>query len=154
MKPLKPGYDSNTAQAEVVKAVCEYFGRVFDDREAERHAALRGHRPDDDYWYDVMGEEPTLNETARKFGITPAKVRKILITGGQFDTSLFRRINKLVGEGKTVDEISNELGMKPVTVRSYLPYERVIYKMEERSVNADRLMRFKARHGGYKAKEP
>lgn len=54
--------------------------------------------------------------------------------------------------GLTVEEIAGQLHKKEVTVRSYLPIERVIYNLEERSVNADRLQRFKERHGGYKAK--
>ena len=51
----------------------------------------------------------------------------------------------------SVEEIAEELGIRAVTVRSYLPYERVIYNLEERSVTADRLQRFKERHGGYRA---
>ena len=87
MRALKPGYDSFAVQGVLIQSVCDFFGRTFDDSEAKRHASLRGHRPYDDYWCEVMGENPTLNETARHFHMTPAKVRKILITGGRFDTS-------------------------------------------------------------------
>ncbi len=52
-----------------------------------------------------------------------------------------------------IEEIGAELGLKPVTIRTDLPYERVIYNLPERSVTADRLQRFKKRHGGYKAKK-
>jgi hypothetical protein len=68
MKKLKPGYNSEEIQGQLVDKVCEYFGRVYDD----------------------------------------------------------------------------------VEVQSYLPYEKVIYMMEERSVNADRVQRFRERWGGYK----
>jgi hypothetical protein len=47
-------------------------------------------------------------------------------------------------------EIAEKIGKKKVTVQSYLPYEKVIYMMEERSVNAERLRRFKEKWGGYK----
>lgn len=157
MKPLKPEYDSQAVQASQVSQVCQFFGRVFDDDEATRHQALRGHRPDDEKWLEIMADDdgeimPTINETASHFCITPAKVRKMLITGGMYDTVLFRQIKLLHSEGKTIDEISTILKKKLVTIRSYLPYERVIYKLYERSVNADRLVRFKKRWGGYKAK--
>ena len=150
MKPKKPGYSSEKVQKELVDSVCEYFGRVYDDDEEERHAALRGHRHGDGKWTDLMGDEPTINETAAEFGITPKKVRKLLITGGCFDTETYRRIRNLKEAGKTVEEIAKEMKLSPITVRSYLPYERVIYNLEERSVNADRLQRFKHRWGGYK----
>ncbi len=152
MKPKKPGYDSNAVQGDLVNAVCSYFGRVFDDFEVERHAALRGHRPGDEKWIEIMGDDPTINETAAEFDIPPMKVKKLLITGGYYDTELYREIKKLKDAGLTVEEISIKIGKKPITVRSYLPYERVIYNLEERSVNADKLQRFKERWGGYKKK--
>lgn len=151
MKALKPNYDSEMVQASLVKAVCSYFGRAFDDDEQRRHLRLRGHRPGDKVWNDIMGGCPTINETATHFDITPGKVRKLLITGGCYGTSLYRAVCDLKEEGKNKEEIGEALKLKPGTVRTYFPYERVIYNLEERSVNADRLQRFKKRHGGYKA---
>ena len=54
MKPLKPDYDSKAVQAKLVKEVCDYFGRVFDDDEQERHSMLRGHRPGDEVWSEII----------------------------------------------------------------------------------------------------
>lgn len=150
MKAKKPEYDSKAIQGELVERVCSFFGRVFDDYEAERHAALRGHRPGDEKWLEIMKEDPTISETAEEFSVTPMKVRKLLITGGCYDTELYRKIKQLRDKGLTVDQIAVAIMKKPVTVRSYLPYERVIYNLEERSVNADKLQRFKKRWGGYK----
>ena len=151
MKALKPNYDSELVQASLVEAVCSYFGRIFDDNEQMKHLRLRGHRPGDEVWNDIMKGYPTLNETAAYFDITPGKVRKLLITGDCYDTSLYRAVSSLKAKGKSGEEIGEALTLKPGTVRTYLPYERVIYNLEERSVNADRLQRFKKRHGGYKA---
>lgn len=151
MKPKKPGYDISTEQDKLVKSVCTFFGRVYDDFEEERHLALRGHRPDDEKWIEIMGDDVTINETAKEFHITPMKVRKLLIVGGCYDTEFFRTISSLRTEGLSVEEIAEKLKKSPLTVRSYLPIERVIYKLDERSVNADRLVRFKEKWGGYKA---
>lgn len=150
MKPKKPGYNSEAVQGELVEQVCSFFGRIFDDFEVERHAALRGHRPGDDKWMEIMENDPTINETAAEFSITPMKVRKLLITGSCYDTEIYREIKKMREQRLTVDQIAEKLKKKPITVRSYLPYERVIYNLEERSVNADKLQRFKQRWGGYK----
>ena len=151
MKALKPNYDSEAVQASLVEVVCSYFGRVFDDNEQMKHRKLRGHRPGDKVWNNIMDGYPTLNETAAHFDITPGKVRKLLITGGCYNTSLYKTVSRLKAEGKSGEEIGEALSLKPGTVRTYYPYERVIYNLEERSVNADRLRRFKKRHGGYKA---
>ena len=151
MKSLKPNYDAEAVQWDLIQQICSYFGRVFDDEEYEKHRRLRGHRPEDDVWKKIMGGKPTVNQTAEKFHITPQKVKKLLITGGCYDTTLFRIIREKREQGLSVEEIGEQLGLRTVTVRSYLPYERVIYNLEERSVTADRLQRFKERHGGYKA---
>ena len=150
MKAKKPGYDSEAIQGELVERVCSFFGRVFDDYEAERHAALRGHRPGDEKWLEIMEDDPTISETAEEFGVTPMKVRKLLITGNCYDTEIYRKIKQMRDKGLTIDQIAVATMKKTVTVRSYLPYERVIYNLEERSVNADKLQRFKQRWGGYK----
>ena len=150
MKPKKPGYDSKAVQGKLVEKVCSFFGRVYDDFEEERHLALRGHRPLDQKWEEIMMGDPTINETAEEFGVTPMKVRKLLITGGCYDTEMYREVKALRERGMTVERIAEKMEKTPGTIRSYLPYERVIYNLEERSVNADRLQRFKQRWGGYK----
>lgn len=150
MKAKKPGYDSEAIQGELMERVCTFFGRVFDDYEAERHAALRGHRPGDEKWLEIMEDYPTISETAEEFSVTPMKVRKLLITGGCYNTEMYREIVRLKAKGLSVEQIAEKVNKKPVTVRSYLPYERVIYNLEERSVNADKLQRFKQKWGGYK----
>lgn len=152
MKALKPGYRPEAVQAELVRRVCDYFGRVYDNAEEERHRALRGHRPGDEKWAALMGSAPTIRETAEAFGLSAAKIRKILITGGAYDTEMYRAVRDAAAEGLTAEQIGEKLGIRPVTARSYLPYERVIYNLPERSVNADRLVRFRERWGGYKAK--
>ena len=150
MKKLKPGYNSDEIQGQLVDKVCKYFGRVYGDAEQERHQALRGHRPGDEAWQKIMQGLPTINETAKEFHVTPAKIRKILVTGGCYNTELYRRIKELRKQGMDVEEIAEKLGKTKGTIQSYLPYEKVIYMLEERSVNADRVRRFKERWGGYR----
>lgn len=79
--------------------------------------------------------------------ITPMKVRKLLITGGCYDTEMYRNVKRLREKRMSVEQIGERLKKRPETIRSYLPYERVIYNLMERSVNADRLQRFKKKWG-------
>ena len=150
MRKLKPDYNSKKVQGQLVDSVCSFFGRVYDDAEHERHLALRGHRPGDEKWQVVMQGRPTINETAEKFDVTPAKIRKILVTGGCYNTELYRQIKELRKQGMDAEEIAKKLRKTKGTIQSYLPYEKVIYMLEERSVNADRVRRFKERWGGYR----
>lgn len=153
VKALKPGYDSKAVQKELVDKVCAFFGRVYDDAEESKHLELRGYRRGDREWTHIMGSNMTINEVAAHFKITPMKVRKLLITGGYYDTRMYREIQQKIDDGMSIAEIATDMGKSPGTIRTYLPYERVIYNLEERSVNADRVQRFKERHGGYKAEE-
>lgn len=73
------------------------------------------------------------------------KVRKILITAGVYSTDLSTDIGELWKDGKTVGEIAEMLNMTTANVNSYLPYERIIYNMDEKSVNADRQQRYRDR---------
>ena len=72
-----------------------------------------------------------LNEVAKKTGICSFKVRKILIDMGEYHTPLADKIIKLYKEGKSVEYIAQELGVKYNTVNNYLPYSRCIYGYEQ-----------------------
>ena len=80
----------------------------------------------------------SLRSLAKKFELSVMKVRKILITGGVYSTELSTEIDALWRDGKTASEISVLLGTTVANVNSYLPYGRIIYNMEERSIDADR----------------
>lgn len=117
MRPkLKPNYDPEKIKTELINAVCEAY---------EAGCSLRS--------------------VAKFFGLSAMKVRKILITGGAYTNDLVRQIGELHRGGKSVDEIANLLKMTRANANSYLPYEGVIYNMEERSVAADRQARYRKR---------
>lgn len=85
---------------------------------------------------------------AKKFDLSPMKIRKILITGKTYSTDLSTEIDELWRDGKTVGEIAELLNMTTANVNAYLPYERIIYNMEEKSVEADRQQRYRDRKKG------
>ena len=144
MKKPKPEEVKSSEDA-LISDVCSYFGRIYDDREEERAQSLRGLQRDRDKekWKAIMGSDPTINETAEAFSLPAGKIRKLLIAGGMYNTALFRQINELVDSGLTVAEVAEIVGRKVGTVKSYLDYEKVIYKLDEKSKNAVRIDRFK-----------
>ena len=116
---LKPAYDPEKLKSQLIRSVC-----------------------------DEYASGSSLRAVAKSFGISAMKVRKILITGGAYTNDLVRQIGELHRGGKTVDEIANLLKMTRANANSYLPYEGVIYNMEERSVAADRQARYRERKKG------
>ena len=86
-----------------------------------------------------------LNLLADEFGMTPIKIRKILVTAGVYETPISRQVNELYEEGKSVAEICKIMNLSVASVNGYLPYKKAIYKMQERSLLAERLVRFRHR---------
>ncbi len=126
MKPkLKPNIDLETVQDELIETVCSNYKKGV-----------------------------SVRTLAKQFDLSPMKTRKILITGGCYTTDLSSEIDALYKDGKTVGQIAEILSTTPANVNSYLPYERIIYNMEERSVEADRQARYRERlRSGARKKE-
>jgi hypothetical protein len=89
--------------------------------------------------------------------LSSSKIRKILITGGRWSTERSREIAKLYsqytspksagGSGLKPDaaivKIASDLGVSIVTVSVNLPYQNVVYNLENKSSNAKRCVRYK-----------
>ena len=115
-KKLKPDQDLEAIKSDLIETVCNQ------------------------YQNDI-----SIRTLAKKCELSPMKVRKILITGGVYATDLSTEIAELYKDGKTVGEIAEILSMSRANVNAYLPYERIIYNMEEKSVEADRQQRYRDR---------
>lgn len=115
-KKLKPDLDLESVQADLIEMVCN------------------------DYQNGV-----SVRTLAKQFKMSPMKTRKILITGGVYSTDLSTEIDALYKDGKRICEIADLLSTTTANVNSYLPYERIVYNMDERSVEADRQQRYRDR---------
>ena len=90
--------------------------------------------------------------------LSSSKIRKILITGERWSTERSREIGKMFDEytklkseggevlksDKVVTRIALELDVSVVTVSVNLPYQNVVYKLENRSCNAKRCAKYRA----------
>ena len=85
---------------------------------------------------DEAHPQGNMSAVADQFGITRAKVNKILITAGVIDSPLHRDIMELKEQGYETDDIAAALGVSAATVRINIPYEKVIYNGEEKSTGA------------------
>lgn len=95
---------------------------------------------------DECGNHPSLQAIVNELdcGLNPIKVRKLLITAGEvenrkiYESVIADEVLKLWKAGKTVDEIMSAMELSKASVNSYLPYTKIIYKMKESSVGAER----------------
>ena len=81
----------------------------------------------------------SIKECARKFQCSEKKVRRLLITTGEYSTPLSNQINDLYSQGLSCMEISEKLGMRAKTVQDYLPYTKGQYLAENPTDNAIRI---------------
>ena len=116
---LKPDYDPEEVQAELIESIVAEYN-----------------------------SGSSIRAVAKTFSLSPMKVRKLLITGGVYSTEYSEQINALYKDGKTVAEIAELLHTTTANVNAYLPYERIVYKMDEKSVEADRQQRYRDRKKG------
>lgn len=82
---------------------------------------------------------------AEDFGMTPIKVRKMLITTGAYRTATSIKVNSLYNAGKSVREIQAATGLSAASVSGYLPYRKTVYNLEESTLVAERLRKFRKR---------
>ena len=122
----KPEYDSDQMAQQIMEAVTDAYLNPPQGMEDDA-----GHMQ--------------LNQLAEEFSMTPLKVRKLLITTGAYQTAISKAVNMLFREGKSVAEIQELTNLSRASVQSYLPYSKTVYKMEERTLLAERLQKYRSR---------
>lgn len=122
----KPDYDSARLEKQLMDAVTDAFLNPSGDSADEN-----GHME--------------LKQLAEEFSMTPLKIRKLLITTGAYQTPISKKVNALYAEGKSVQQIQELTNLSRASVQSYLPYSKAVYKMEERTLLAERLQKYRIR---------
>lgn len=94
---------------------------------------------------EIYHEKGEIKATALELSLPPNKVKKLLITGKVQSYPETDQIQELMGQGRTMAEIQQIMGLSYSALHTYLPYTKVIYKMSEISQNAERVRAYKAR---------
>ena len=97
-----------------------------------------------------------INLTALELSLPPNKVKKLLITAKILTYPETEQIQSLRSKGKTMEEIQAITGLSRASINNYLPYSKVVYKMSEVSLNAERGQKYRMRRAavGKLASEP
>ena len=113
-------------------------------------ADLEGRKPMDDELlrriYAVYQTTGSLHKTADELGFAYAKVRKALITYGAYSTRFSDEVYYLRCKGYTVEEIAKELETTTKRVSAWLPYEKNIYNLPEKTQDAVRSSNYRKRN--------
>ena len=159
--------NNKAPSSEYIDMICTLYGSTYDDRieDCKPPTAGASYRdPGRDWIPGVVAGHKSLIAFQRELEdkgikLSTAKIRKILITGGCWTTERSREIGELFEEytravddgGKglahdvAVARIAEELNVSIVTVSVNLPYQNVVYKLENKSSNAKRCARYKER---------
>lgn len=152
---------------EFITFICDLYDDIYDDRLEDCRPPAAGDTskdPGEDWKPGQVAEHKSLAVFQRELDalgikLSSSKIRKILITGGCWTTERSREIAELFeyytlpvddgGKGLSsaiaIKKISDDLHVSIVTVSVNLPYQSVVYKLENRSSNARRCMRYKER---------
>ena len=138
----KPARDPS---GEYIRLICSLYNDFYDDREEDS-------RPGGESWVPGqkalhMSLESFRRELREIHGIelSTAKIRKILITGGLWTTERSREVAELFEQYGNVNRVADELGLSIGLVTTYLPYQRIVYDLDEKSGNARRINRWRER---------
>ena len=126
-RPKKKISDPALSMEQLLNKAVEFFQEPYDDRD-ERDADL-----------------PSLRSVADQLNTTILRTRKLLITAEYYSTDTSRAVQTLVAEGRSVEEIMVETGLKRASVNSYLPYKNLAFNLDQTTVNVDRHRVFRRR---------
>jgi hypothetical protein len=93
-------------------------------------------------WYYTTG---SLERTADMMKVAYAKVRKILITEGEYKTAFSVKVGEMRIAGMSTAQIAEALNTTIKRVNAFLPYEKAIYKAPERTTDAEKAELYRKR---------
>ena len=94
--------------------------------------------------------DPELKTVSAELEMSPAKVRKLLITAGERDKTTYfsspavDQVKRLREAGKSVKEIQEKLGLGYTSVQGYLPHNQ-IYNLDTISSENERIRLYRSR---------
>lgn len=127
-----------------ISLICEMYGDYYDDREEDS-------KPGGEDW--IPGEKANhvsliaFQKELRKegIGLSTSKIRKILITGKRWTTERSRKVATLYEKYHDIHQVAQILNVSDALVTMYLPYEKVVYDLEDKSGNAKRIDKWRKR---------
>ncbi len=131
---------------EYVDYICGLYGDSYDDREEDSKPQGKDWLPGESANHKSLERFRKQLKNSHDILLSTAKIRKILITGGRWSTERSREIQKKYSELESVQLVAKSLGLSAALVVMNLPYEKVVYDLEDKSGNARRISRWRNKH--------
>lgn len=129
---------------EYIDFICSLYNDFYDDREEDSRPVGADWIPGEKAIHTSLSE---FKEELEGYGynLSTAKIRKILITGGCWTTERSREVKELYNKYGNVSKVAQALNVSEALVKMYLPYEKGVYDLENKSGNAKRVERWRSR---------
>jgi len=101
-----------------------------------------------DYFKQISSfykETQSLQKTAERMGVAYGKVRKILITLGEYQTEFSMQVTELRKKGFSISEIAMMIGATEKRVNAFLPYAKGIYEAPVLTTDAKKSKKYRKR---------
>ena len=145
-----------TPGGEYVAYICRIYGDVYDGREEDSRIRGLDWVPGVKAGHKSIAAFQKELEEVHGIRLSRTKIQKILVTGGCWMTERSREIREMYdaytspgGKGMApeaaVRAIAEHLGLSRVSVIINLPYGKGVYDLEDKSENAKRIDRCRAR---------
>lgn len=158
-RALEERDSKKTPSQEYVSMICGLYGDKYDDREEDSKIKGLDWEPGVKAQHKSIAAFQKDLENVHGIHLSRTKLQKILITGHCWTTERSREIQWLYEEyttpenngGKGMDPnkaiiaIAEHLEISTVSVIINLPYGKVVYDLEEKSANARRIDKCRAR---------
>ena len=131
------------ASQDYISFICCLYNDRYDDREEDSSPGGEDWEPGKKAMHTSLGVFQKKLLDVHGIKLSTAKIRKILITGGLWTTERSREVAELYEKLSSVSRVAEELELTPELVTMYLPYEKVVYDLEEKSGNARRAARWR-----------
>ena len=148
-----------TSSQEYIAMICRLYGDKYDDREEDSKIKGLDWEPGVKACHKSMSAFQKELEDVHGIHLSRTKLQKILITGYCWTTErsrevqwLFKKYTASIKDGgkgmnpdKAIIAIAKHLEISTVSVIINLPYGKVVYDLEEKSANARRIDKCRAR---------
>lgn len=128
--------------ADFIEQICFLYNDIYDDREEDSSIGGDDWAPGKTALHtSLISFQKELEEYGIK--LSTAKIRKILITGGCWTTERSREVANLYEKYGSISRVAKELGLSETLVKTYIPYQKVVYDLDDKSGNAKRIDRWR-----------
>lgn len=143
MEDKRKKLKTTTPSQEFINFICSLYNDVYDNREEDSKPGDEDWVPREKAMHQSLGAFRKELKDAHNVELSTVKIRKILFTGECWTTERSREVAELYERYHSISRVALELGVSNALVTMYLPYEKNVYDLDDKSGNAKRIERWR-----------